>query len=289
MGYIHDYMNDDFCKFIEAYRLKEKIFNIDKDVNYIYDKAFKKIIDDFNNHQIIPEIKEYTRIQSSELKTEECKEAHDKYSIEIICGSFKENSKAYFYKGQERIVISIHASFIRKLQFFPIDGMSIENKKIFQNELSEHRIKASIYHELSHWISDANYKSYLHVLIAKTRKISILDPDRDKKVKKIMYLGKPNVNMTHYEIDAQIHAIKQIKSSHKKDWGSLTLSDLFFKYSPLNGVAQELYNMGEDIYKAWVKDLIKRMNREGLLGSNMKKIPNFKKIIEAKFEEMCCV
>lgn len=87
----------------------------------------------------------------------------------------------------------------------------------------------------------------------------------------ILKLKQKDVNMTYFEIDAQIHGIKNLKNYGKENWDTLKLDDIFFEYNSLRKIAKKIYfKYGEDILQIWEKNLIKRMDREKLLGKNMK-------------------
>jgi hypothetical protein len=156
----YDYSEALFEKYIKEYFLLEKTFNIEKDVDFIYNKFFKKYVERFEKHNILPDIDE-----------------NDPYKID--------------------------------------------------------------------------------------------------KIDKVLSQGKLHKNMAFYEVDAQIHAIKQLKRTFKKEWDNLTLLDLFYKIPSLRNIAKSLYFLGKDVYKIWMKDLVKRMNRENLLGKFMRDFPEY--------------
>lgn len=79
-------------------------------------------------------------------------------------------------------------------------------------------------------------------------------------------------------IQAQIHGITQIKKVYASKWDRLTLYDLFTMYTALHTVAMELSRNPEELNQ-WLKDLVKRMNREGILGKNMKLPINVNKLL----------
>jgi hypothetical protein len=87
--------------------------------------------------------------------------------------------------------------------------------------------------------------------------------------------------MTYFEIDAQIHGIKQLKQSKKKEWDSRSLEDVILQYSLLKRIVDDIYgNYNKDILNIWLKDLVKRMHRENLLGKNMKLPIDLRRITE---------
>jgi len=129
------------------------------------------------------------------------------------------------------------------------------------HEITPQRIKASIYHELSHWVRDSLGNSFLTKLV--TRASETHSPE-------IKNLGNPNVNMTTFELDAQIHGIKGIKQQNPDAYNNYTLLELFLEYTSLFSIYKTLYNRRDGSHKVWLTNLLKRMHRENLIGKNMK-------------------
>lgn len=264
-----------YVRFFEPqgnYRLSETLYSVQKDVDYIYENAFKQFIDDIKNKTYKDRSTyemsfdgTFVFLFSSNLKTPLCVKAHGINPITIFCGSFKDGS---FYSFREaRMQISINRESIDtfyknkdKLLNPKIKNSAIE--RMILNDLNITKTKASIAHELAHWIDESNYS-----VIAK-----IIGDEKDQEViKKLMTLGYKDVDMTYFEIQAQIHGIKQLKNRHKKYWNTYSLEKVFELYPALFHVASKLiteYN--EDTLRIWVHFLYKRMNREHLLGNNMK-------------------
>lgn len=277
----YDYTEIVFEHYLKEYYFVENVFNIDNDVDFIYDKFFKFYIDRFNKENILPDISNYGKIQSKELKSKEAVIANKNNPIIIYCGVFNNSN---YNPNKKEVYISFNIGAIEKyskrFSFSKNDLLTIEK------QFEESSIKASIYHELSHWLSDSLYNNYLYTLIMKTKNININDPKRNEKIKKILNSGKMSRDASYYEVDAQVYAIKQLKRDNKKEWNNLTFLDLLFMYSPLRKVAKDLYNIGENVYKEWVNDLFKRLHREKLLGDNMKNIPEYKMFESKEIEEL---
>lgn len=262
-------MSSAFKFYMKEYYLKEKTFNIDVDVDYIYKKSFKRIVDDFNKYEKIPEEGDIFRVTSDKLKSEPCKISHNIKPLNIVCGVFNTSSSYKPYDKYADVIVSLDIH-----NLLPYKGKvlitSMGHLRAINNEITEIRLKGAIYHELAHWLSDTQYSSYLFKLVQQTLKL------RDTKSvnKKIipLNLGKRSVSLTHYEIDAQIHAIKQVKRL-TDNWDELELIDVFYMYPILRTIAIDLISIADEVYFAWVKDLIKRMSRENLLGKNMKNFP----------------
>jgi len=249
--------------------LLEKTFDLDKDVDYIYKKVFKEFVENFiqkkitfhkvKNNEII--------IKSNELKNEDSIKANNINPVDIHCKIFDESGSFYqplkskiniapgFYALQVYIDLNFNIEVLEK-QF------GKNTLKQLENEITEHKVKSTIYHELSHWVSDSLHNRHAKNLIDLVKKYN--NPE-------LKLLGQKDVDLTYFEIDAQIHAIKNLKNNKKKEWDKLIFDDIFFLYPSLRTSAQEVHEkFGKEVLEIWEKNLLKRMNREGLLGKNMK-------------------
>jgi hypothetical protein len=251
--------------------LLEKTFKIGADVNYVYKAGgFEKFIKAFErNKDEFPEIDKIRigagfilgTIESNELKSMDAKKADLVNPVNIFCGAMNEGS--YYMPKDKIICISFNRQVLSMYADKSVDRIPQNQLKGFNNEITEHRIKTSISHELSHWISDSLYNSHIGRIINRAQELGSGD---------ILKLGKKDVNMTYFEIDAQIHGIKALKSKFKKEWDQFTLRNIFEKYTALNATAGNLYRTyGQDILDIWQKLLLTRMAREKLLGKNMRK------------------
>ena len=258
--------------------LTEKTFNIGVDVNFLYNKGFKPFMDSLIENKfektkypiIDRRIKNkkdvsFFTCHSSDLPSREAKEASILNNVTIECGVFATGN---FYSPLKKLIqLSINRGAINTV-FDRLEYMvpSTQIRNLYQ-ELKPERIKSTIAHEVSHWLNDTLHNSNIK---------KILDNVRELNNTEIKKLGKADVNMTHFEIDAYIHGIKQLKIENKETWDSLTLADIFFKYVALRTVGEKIYRVnGKDVGDIWQKMLVKRMSRENLLGKNMKKFAKY--------------
>lgn len=265
-------MLKNLISFKSHFTLEEKTFNIKKDVMFIwnkYMKGFKKEIDDGNlpPQNVIDAAfqgKGATRweFSSSEFTSKDAKLAHKINPITIKIGLFP--SPAYQPPSK-----SIHLTFnmyvLRVLKQQAQDAIPDDQQQRFKSEMGKDKIIGTISHELSHWISDTLHNKHISKLI---------DVAMELNSNEILKLGKKDVNMTYFEIDAQVHAVKAIKQNHtKKQWDALTIDDLFIAYPSLHNTGTTLKAYGKDILNIWLKLLMKRLAREKLLGKKMKRFP----------------
>jgi len=263
--------------------LIEKTFIISKDVAYIWKEAFENFITSLKKSgykkskfpYVDSQIKNGNNVTlltlgSSKLKSKEAKESHVLNPVIIKCGVYSNGSLYQPKKDNEKeglIQISIHKSVLNLLFNEKQSMISQDIIEDFYQELNPERIKATIAHEISHWLNDTFHNYNISKTLDKARELNNVD---------IVKLGKKDVNMTHFEIDAQIHGIKQIKMQNKKNWDKLTLADLFFKYVSLKTIGGQIYQRyGGEVGDIWQKMLIKRLAREKLLGKNMKKFAKY--------------
>lgn len=261
--YVSYFYDSDF------YFFKEKLYNIEKDVEFIYNNSFKKIIDDLSSNNLKPK-EHYMKasngdiaiFKSSQLKSKDCMKAHKANPIDIYCGSYGQSS--YGFGSEKEIIISLNQDIFNI--FFANKYIPDGNSKLrrLKNEMTENKIKASISHELAHWIDDSIYKLFN----------SILHGEKDPiKQKELLSFGTDILDTTYYEIQAQIHAIAQLKKNYTKEkWDSFILTNLFELYPPLADVIDKVYKKNnKELAVIWLKTLLKRLNREKLLGANMVK------------------
>jgi hypothetical protein len=136
-----------------------------------------------------------------------------------------------------------------------IKRIPTNQKNMFLQEFTEHRVKGSIHHELTHWIDDTLNNNHINRYITKYK----------NKFEKEYSSG--NINANYVERQAQIHNIKQLYNSHKLIWDSLTFQEMLNLSPTLVFLFRRL---SEDDKKQWTKDIKKRMFRENLLGKMMK-------------------
>ena len=240
--------------------LLEETFQIDRDVDYLYNKGFKKWVNEFKHgYYHYPDTIE---VPTSELISKDCKKGNTLNPCIIYLGLF--NFPSVYKNALHTIYITPD---VTALTYFITKNS--ENKIVSKNdiqrykgEMTEQRLKALISHEISHWLRDTLFNNQ----ITKYNRLKNILSAKD-----IAKLYEKNVNLTYFEIDAQIHAIAQLKRK-RADWNEITLTDLFQSYNSITNLLNNLYyNYGEnkELRDIWIKYILKRMYREHLLGKNM--------------------
>lgn len=253
---------DEHSKFLE------NTFDIDNDVDYIYEHGCVSLIKMINTKSLsLNDLKDFPFIVilSSKLKDEDSIKANSVIKIKIKCGFFDDGNLYHINKNPSKNYIQISPLYSPVVTLiknnYDKSKLSKEDKRYISNSLNEKGMKVIIAHELSHWISDCLYNKHLTKIV--TRAIDLQDED-------VLKLRQKNVNLTYFEIDAQIHGIKTLKHNYKERWDMLSFEDVASHYPALLSVARKVFlNYGEAVLELWEKNILKRMARENLLGKSM--------------------
>lgn len=256
------------------YKLNEKVLHgIDEDVDYIY-QYFKKDIDEIKRTGKVREgMFENYQISTGDLKSKLSKECHLKNPCEIHINhdfKYKNTQLGNFYTPKETKIfpdknIGVIGLTIHKYAYHLVLTEGYGDLKFSENmfegisrEFQPYKIKATIRHELYHWIDDTVHNKYL-TKILKGEYI-----DKILKKKKI-----ENVNAAPFEIQAMIQNIYQLKKEFKDIWDDLTFDQMIKKLPSLSNIkhSMELY---PETYKKWKKQIKSKMWKNDLLGDNMK-------------------
>lgn len=260
-----------YIKSINEEVLNEKLFNVDDDVDYIIEKSG---IEEFYNqvkegktphfYEIIDD-KEvaFLAIDSSELKSEDAIKANEVNPISIFIGFPNGRSGSHYNPLDKYILVSPNRTAFKILYKKEDEFLSDQELETFKNEFKLERLKHALAHELSHWISDSLHSSHIQKIIDRANELNDAE---------YMKLKKHDVNMTYFEIDAIVHSIKELKRQYtQEEWDQLTFRQIMLEYTALSAVDKTLKSKyGLEIALIWQKNLFKRMQREGLLGLNMK-------------------
>jgi len=258
----------------------EKTFNIDDDVDYVYDKLFK---DDVEGVKKWLETDEVYHLKSSDLRMEQvssseftspdCVKAHNINPITFDNDLLNLN---VYTPGEQSINATINMNAVGLLtQIYKLDSpysvkrtaremiSNDDQFRLFINEFTSTKVKSTIYHELSHWLDDTLNNQHINSMLKKASKA------RSKKAgDDVILQGRNHVGMTDYEVNAQIHSIKQMKRDVPAGvWDRLSFDQMLdFTIASKN---IDLALSPKD-RSQWRKHILSRMHREGLLGDSMR-------------------
>ena len=255
----------------------EKTFNIGQDVDFIFNRFFKDDlvgIQRWLNGGDKHEVTSSESIDSSELSSLHAKKAHKMNPITIY-NLFKKGN--YYDPRGEFINLSINHNAFGVLQnshqITDPSGVKMralnmvgDRARDFLLEFTPTKLKSSIYHELSHWMDDTFHNRHLRDLMNKAE--STHDAGYEEQATSIVNYGHKNVGMTPYEIDAQIHAVKQLKRDVGKNvWDQLSFDQMLDMNVAVNSVRKAISDK-DRVY--WDRKLKSRLHREKLLGKSMR-------------------
>lgn len=241
--------------------LNENMMDIDNDVDMIYNMYFKKYIDAFNRTGTVDSVNEYTPIQTntSILNNEICKKAHELNPCTIYINDKNRGNMSPHYRplsSEILLILPFNAiNYIHNEWNGVIKDATIDYPEI-PNELTEHKIKGTINHELIHWLDDTFNNNIIRKKI-----------DNYQKYEGLYNKGVNKTHMIFYEINAMMGNIKQAYNIHKNEWNNLTFDDLI-KLIPSLLNAKSRMN-GDELSKYYRK-IKMRMFREGILGKKMR-------------------
>lgn len=259
--------------------LMEKTFNINKDVDFIFNNYIKKfrnsIIKGTWDGKTVPQ----ATFSSKKLSSNVCKVASKKNESIIIVNRF-ERGGAFYLPTKKVIVVGMNVHVLKFISEFitrigkPVKfeeilkGFPENRKEDFKKELEISRIKGSIHHELSHWLDDTYHGRFIGKIMGRVEELQSIG--EIEKAKELISQGKSNVNLTFLEINAQIHAMIQLKRVNKDIWDSLTFDEMLNLSATFQGLKNLFLRIGQKEYQDWKKNILKRMSREKLLGKNMR-------------------
>ena len=243
----------------------ENTYDMDEDVDLLYDRAFSDIVDNIRNGTWNGEMPPSLIGSTAILTSPEAQEAHKINRAKII------TTDGNSYQPHIGIIsVSLNEQVLEMVKQFgglkqAIQEIPARQRKQFMVDLTPDRVKGSIHHELSHWLDDTLHGSHI-----KNRIDRALAAERNGKyelAKKIMNQHKKEVGLTDYELNAQIHSIKQLKRANMDMWDILSFDEMVDMNASLIHLRELM--KGLDEYHTWKKTILKRMHREKLLGDEM--------------------
>ena len=167
-GYTRLDVISEICNIIEgrSQLIHEATFDVNDDVDYIWDNYLGKIVDDYTKDpsKYVKLVDSYSirdkviyDIKSSELPSILAKRATEMNPIDIGIGIFTSNG---YIPEHNQIRLTLHTDAIRTLGKLGLSNdVVIDTYKGIDGEFTEKSIKGSIAHELTHWMDETSYYS----------------------------------------------------------------------------------------------------------------------------------
>ena len=258
--------------------ITEKLTDVEDDVDLIYDKYFKKDIDEVQRTGIVTnDMFKTDQTDSNILISKDAREANlmtlkkFKEPVTIFINKRFSNNIDNFYSFKENIIsigisrdaleyaLDNHGGDIQKAA----DGLPLKLKITFKQQFTEEKMKGSIHHELVHWIDQTFNKDSVSRAVDRYNMLV----QKKKRQKKAAEGSGTDINFEYIERQAQIHNIKQLYNKHKEQWDKLTFKEML----ELSPTLDTVYHMlgDKNLRDKWIRVIKQRMYREGLLGKNM--------------------
>lgn len=240
---------------LENILINEKLANVDEDVNMLYNNYLAKSINIINETgRVNKSYFEQYETDTSILKSEDAVAAHNIRPAKIYVNYFRGNN---YNPHTDVINFGFNNSAIDYASEYDTlknAANDIPNGNSLLLEFTETKMKESIHHELAHWIDNVLHNNHLVNDLKKRKNLVANDSSIN------------NVNSSYFEIEGQIHNIKQLKNKYSDTWDNLKFSELMLMSPSLDNINNSIHG---DEKRKWIRDLKTRMYRENLLGKNM--------------------
>lgn len=251
----------------------EKTFDIQEDVDFIWDKGFKKLVNLYKKspEKYITLMRKYEgyvwkQIDSGKLESENARKAHKQNPIKININLSGSNN--YDFERRE-INLSINHQAVEALGGRGFDNSEmVEEYPFILNEFSPEAIKSVISHEIAHWLDETLHDEAASKMASKYfygRKNSKDSPTIPKDTIAFYHTGQ-------HELVANVETIKTIKNiTDEGKWESMNFEDILDLKPNLKLHIRTARQLGPEGFREYLRRLYTRLNREGILGKNMHK------------------
>lgn len=259
--------------FEETFRLVcEETFKLNEITNYLYDKHFAPLLKRYKedpNSLYLDAAKNggrviYSADHTFQLKgSEDVDKANETNPVRMEFGI----STSYYDVVNKKITVGLHPQAVDVLGPLGLDNEKvIEDEPHIVYEFVGDKIKQTIAHELTHWIEQSIYGMKMSKVIDKANKDLKKTSDYDKK-QNIMTQFR---TFSEHEIQAIVNGLSAVRDDDSEKYESLNWNQVL-RLSP----SVKLYfdrareKLSGDDYKESLKNMFKRLFREGLITPNM--------------------
>lgn len=258
-------------------QITESLQDITPDVDYIYEIGFKPFYEKLKQYDITSAfefIDDETIIDSKDLVSKSAQLAHQSNPTTIICNNHignNYNSKKHIISLNIKptildVIHRLHSRHdnVKDLMKGIVQRYNIEYSTVI-DWFSPTLIKSTIRHELAHWIDNSTSGHHL------TNKVNSFTGNSDIDFARHHDKDVDSMFFTYQEIEGIIHELVEYRRAYtQQEWDSMTLNDLAQHAFPQLGKAIK-YDKNTRGFDKFMKRFLHRMNREGLLGKNMRK------------------
>lgn len=231
------------------------------------DKDFlSKVIEDFNSFASASSKRKFTFFESNtknlKSKSKDIEIANKLNPVKITIGVAIGYTTSYII--DEEIYLTITKEEILYLIDCANNGENVFSKRnTYVENLKE--CEHFVSHEISHWI-DFTTNKFVKPKFNNIKKIAKIN-----NVAFELLISNPRAVefASYFEINAQIHTIKTLKEKYLKEWDTFSMYDVIHKNIGLETAFKVLSFYSTQYANNWLKHLLKRMCREGLLGEKM--------------------
>lgn len=276
---LNQYFLDQLVILGDSKVLEEKTFEIDEDVEFIFNNGgMKEMLQAYRDDPKVLlnarlKFKEFGELDSSQLTNLDSKMAHIVKPIKIITG-FGDDFGSAYSPSKNELYLSVSSSAVFALGSLGLDNKGmIADEPVIVTEFDDDRKKRTIAHELTHWLEDALFKDKMDKAISKLTKT--LDKTKDRATReKIIKIFRVTSSQ---EIESFVSEVKRFKKEFFRDGGTQEgWDDLSFNEATKNRFVMHFKNLpqqiGEEASRIFVKQFALRLSREGLLGKSMRTI-----------------
>lgn len=267
----YDYL--EHITLLESHLLEEGTFDIDNDVDLLMDRlGVNTVLESYKNdpsklHSLYWKSQGMTlsSVESDILTDSISIAAHDKIPVSI---HLKLGGGSHYNPSEGEILISFNGSAIEYLGDEGLNNVqAVSEEPSVVQEFTPERMKGLIAHELTHWIGDAVYNQKGQKALARYAKDMDSENDYSERSKITTRLR----NASDEELNSFTAQIKQRRRSMGQEkWDNISFRELLQLDTALGHNFKQVYKgLGQSEYVDFVKVLIKRLHREGLLGKSM--------------------
>lgn len=267
-------MSDDikkYLKLLESSVLNEKLLEIDDDVDRIYRRYFKPLLDELKDKNFLDSNDLYRRLDRvyhrtvslAELVDQDVLQTPEMLELAKINPYFTiefnnpNKSGGVYYPTKNAMSLSINIAAVELLIQYKYDmeylSQVIPNFKAFKSEFTPEKNKGTIHHELAHFYDDTMNNKHIKKYI---------DNKNDTR-------RKQPVAVSNFEIEGTIHSIKQYMKNND-DWDTMNFNDLIANIPSMDAIKDELKDNKPFMWELWKRKIKARMAREEILGKNMR-------------------